>query len=416
MANVNFQYRSKKEAANIEIRFTFKDSNDKFKSYYTRTNIEVSKSFWEDLKKNTRFRDAEKANLKTEIEEHLTKIERHIENKFQENTSDVTKDWLKDVVNDFYNPKKETTVPENLVDFFDFYIAKKKHEMKPNTVKRWNVIRNKVSRFQKDKRSTYKIKEVNKSFVDSFIDWSKENQYSNTVINGNFKDIRAVCKEAQLYGIEISKDLHILKTKLRNEATFKIYLTEEELQNISKLESLPDYLDNARDWLVISCYTGQRISDFMRFKPDMIRTQGKAKFIDVKQLKTGKDVTTPLLPIVENILNKRNGEFPRRISDQKYNDYIKEVCKLANINKMVKGKIAQTSDLGTRKVTGTYEKWKLITSHVGRRSFATNYYGKLPTSFIKDITGHSTESMLLKYIGKTSKDTAIEAYERMINL
>jgi hypothetical protein len=61
MGNVNFQYRSKKDVANIEIRFTFKDSNDKFKSYYTRTNFEVSKEFWNEYKSNTRFRDVEKA-------------------------------------------------------------------------------------------------------------------------------------------------------------------------------------------------------------------------------------------------------------------------------------------------------------------------------------------------------------------
>ena len=44
-------------------------------------------------------------------------------------------------------------------------------------------------------------------------------QYDNSVINGNFKDIRTVCKEAQLYNIEISNDLYLLKTKLKNTPT-----------------------------------------------------------------------------------------------------------------------------------------------------------------------------------------------------
>ena len=415
MANVNFQYRSKKPVANIEVRFTFKDSN-KYKSYYTRSNIEVSKEFWNEYKKNTNFRDVEKANLKTKVDNHLTEIEKFIVNRYEQETTDITKDWLKDTVHDFYNPETQTAIPDNLLQFFGFYITNKRHEMKPNTVKRWNVIRNKVERFENSQKRTYKVKDVNKAFLDAFIDWSKAEKYSNTVINGNFKDIRAVCKEAQLYNIEISNDLHLLKTKLKNEATFKIYLSKQELKKISTLTNLPEYLDNARDWLVISCYTGQRISDFMRFTPEMIREQGNAKFIDIKQIKTGKDVTIPLLPQVEKILNKRNGNYPRVISDQKYNDYIKEVCRLANINEKAKGKIAQVTEVGTRKVIGTYEKWQLITSHVGRRSFATNYYGKLPTSFIKDITGHGTEAMLLKYIGKTSKDTATEAYELMLNL
>lgn len=416
MANVNFQYRSKKEAANIEIRFTFKDSNDRFKSYYTRTNIEVSKDFWLDYKNNTRFRDVEKANKKVEIDEHLNKIDNHIVSRYNEEVSEIGKDWLKDVVNDFYNPKNKNKIPDNLLQFFDFYIVSKQHEMKPNTVKRWYVIRNKVERFQKDQRTTFKIKDVNKSFLDNFINWSKAMQYSNTVINGNFKDIRTVCNEAQLYNIEVSNDLNMIKTKLKNEATFKIYLSEEELEMIAALDNLPEHLDNARDWLIISCYTGQRISDFKRFKPEMIRKQGSRRFIDIKQVKTGKDVTIPLLPIVEEILEKRKGNYPRPISDQRYNDYIKEVCKQAGINEKVKGRIAKTMKVGTRKVSGSYEKWRLVSSHVGRRSFATNYYGKLPTSFIKDITGHGTEAMLLRYIGKTSKDTATEAYDIMLNL
>ena len=59
-----------------------------------------------------------------------------------------------------------------------------------------------------------------------------------------------------------------------------------------------------------------------------------------------------------------------------------------------------------RKIDGIYQKWELISSHVCRRSFATNLYGKLPTSLIMQITAHSSEKMLLNYIGKDSLDYA----------
>ena len=240
--------------------------------------------------------------------------------------------------------------------------------------------------------------------------------YDNSVINGNFKDIRSVCKEAQFYKIEISNELLLINSKLKNTPTPKIYLSVDELKKIEALNNLPEHLDNVRDWLIISCYTGQRISDFKRFDTDMIRKQNDRIFIDIKQDKTDKNVSIPLLPIIKDILKKRNGKFPRTISDQRYNGYIKEVCRLAEIDEDTKGKLTTVTDVGNRKEAGIYEKWQLITSHVGRRSFATNFYGKLPTSYIKDITGHGTEAMLLKYIGKTSKDTAVEAYDLMLNL
>jgi hypothetical protein len=45
---------------------------------------------------------------------------------------------------------------------------------------------------------------------------------------------------------------------------------------------------------------------------------------------------------------------------------------------------------------------------VGRRSFASNYYGKIPTTYLIFITGHSSEKMFLNYMGKSNKDLAVE--------
>ncbi|MGB3344358.1 MAG: hypothetical protein WBA61_10625 [Aequorivita sp.] len=59
-----------------------------------------------------------------------------------------------------------------------------------------------------------------------------------------------------------------------------------------------------------------------------------------------------------------------------------------------------------RKVKGMYPKWELVSTHICRRSFATNHYGKLPTPVLMAITGHTTEKMFLKYIGKTAMDNA----------
>lgn len=180
---------------------------------------------------------------------------------------------------------------------------------------------------------------------------------------------------------------------------------------------MPDYLDNARDWLLISCYTGQRVSDFMRFTKDMIRFEKGVPVLEFDQVKTDKSMTIPLLPEVMEVLKKRNGDFPRQISDQRYNEYLKEVCKKAGITKKIKGKLQLNIEEDTKKkskmrnVIGVYPKYKLISSHVGRRSFATNYYGTLPTTYLINITGHSTEKMFLTYIGKGQNDLALAAYE-----
>ena len=210
--------------------------------------------------------------------------------------------------------------------------------------------------------------------------------------------------------------LQLDSIRSKNVKTTKIYLSFEDLEKIEKTE-YKGYLENAKDWLIISCYTGQRVSDFMRFTKEMIRYEknkndGELKpLIEFTQKKTDKLMTVPLHKKVLEILKKRDGLFPSTVSDQKYNKYIKLVCEKAEINELTIGSKHLETEKGSkvfRKVDGTYNKWKLVTSHIGRRSFASNFYGEIPTTYLTYITGHSTEVMFLNYIGKSNKDKAME--------
>lgn len=135
--------------------------------------------------------------------------------------------------------------------------------------------------------------------------------------------------------------------------------------------------------------------------------------IELTQQKTGKQVTIPVLPITKEILKEG---LPYSISLQKFNGLLKVLCKEADINEVIpgpkiemvdkEGKVIPKNKNGKRtqkgqkqKVKVSFPKWQLISSHVCRRSFATNTYGKLPTPLIMQITGHSTEKMFLGYIG-----------------
>jgi integrase len=148
----------------------------------------------------------------------------------------------------------------------------------------------------------------------------------------------------------------------------------------------------------------------MNFSTDNIREVDGIKLMDIFQEKGKKSVTIPILDQVIEIMKKHNGGFPKQLSDQKYNDYVKEVVKLAGIDEVIYGGVIKVIPVKRkRKVMGDYPKYELISSHVGRRSFATNFYGRMKTPWLMNITGHVKESTFLSYIGKTSKDTAIEA-------
>lgn len=125
--------------------------------------------------------------------------------------------------------------------------------------------------------------------------------------------------------------------------------------------------------------------------------------IEIKQYKTKDKVVIPLHPMVGTILNKYHGNLPNNISNQKFNDYIKEACKIAGINESVSKSITK----GGINRSKNYKKWELVSSHTARRSFATNLYKSgFPTISIMAITGHKTEKAFLTYIRVTPEEHA----------
>ena len=123
-----------------------------------------------------------------------------------------------------------------------------------------------------------------------------------------------------------------------------------------------------------------------------------------------------VIPLHQNIIEiiKQRG-MPRRISDVKFNLYFKEVCFEVGLTDEVKGSLLikdEKKDI-YRKKLGVYEKYKLVSSHTCRRSFATNFYLMgLPALTIMAITGHTTEKSFLAYIKVTPKEHA----EKMLAL
>ena len=126
-----------------------------------------------------------------------------------------------------------------------------------------------------------------------------------------------------------------------------------------------------------------------------------SEVIELKQQKTAKNVTIPILSETKEII--KSG-FPYKISLVNFNKYIKEICRLSGIDNKTKGLVFDRET--KRKKEGEYFKWQLVTSHICRRTYATNQFGKLPTPLIMQVTGHTLEKTFLGYIGKSSYDYA----------
>lgn len=411
MATVNFLYRSTKDKANLHLRLLYRSNETDF-VFGANTKFETTKDYWsKDHKRKSR--DIILTNEQTRVNTELNKIENHIINVFNSvNPDKVNKDWLQTQIDNYYNPQQEAeSLPTELTKYIDFYIEYRKHESKQTSIQKFKVIKSKIEEMEVLRKAPFLIKDVNDNFKNEFVKFYKSKNYAQNTMQRELTFIKTFCRHARFLGLETHPQLDSLR--LDSVKVEKIYLTFDELEKIEKIENgkLTDSLDNAKEWLIISCYCGQRVSDFMRFTSDMIRIENGKKLIEFTQVKTDKIMTVPLHPKVLEILEKRNGSFPYAISDQKYNDYIKTVCEIAKLTQKITGSkhLETAAKSGIfRKETGQYRKCDLITSHIGRRSFATNFYGKIPTTYLIYVTGHSTEVMFLNYIGKSNKDLALE--------
>ncbi len=414
MATLKFLIQSEGENKSIYIRLSI----DRKNVYKRKTNYAINSKDWNVDKAQPYLRDETLKKLKVDLDKLKNNVEERYNNAIS-NGTEISGYWLEEQINEIQKKRKESE-PDRLINHFQTYIenlphkrdAKSKRAVSPATIKKYTTIKNKLVAFEKYRRRKIFIKNIDLKFRTELINYfQKIEKLSNNTIGRYITFIKTVCKDAKIYGIETHPQLEAFKGYTDEVA--KVFLSFEELQKIENAKFTREALDNARDWLIIGCYIGQRISDLLSLTDENIITRNGLELISFTQQKTNKNIVIPIHPKAKEILNKRNGNFPRLLSAAKFNIHIKEVVKLAGINELTEGKklviVAKDPKTGKktyRKEHGTFEKWELITSHVMRRTFATNFYGEMPTALIISITGHSTEAQYLGYVGKPPIDNA----------
>jgi len=405
MATVKFLLKGKTNPSTIYIRF-----RDGRKSDYTvSTTKTINPSYWgkTGIKEIAEFKD--KLNLSNDLIDLKTLIEKK-RNETITSQIVINREWLESIILEW---KGENTneLSDLLIDRIEVYkktlptkVRNGKVGVAKGTIRNLSTTLKRLEKFEIYKKTKYRVTEIDFNFHEQYIKHAQ--QILGLSLNSIGKDIKhfkTVCIDSQDKGFKVNP--HVLSRNFNapSEKTIFTTLNETELQAIKEKDlKNVDYLENARDWLIIGCWTGCRVGDLMKLNNNNVMTHPTgAKFIQYTQSKTGKTVNVPLHPNVQDIINLK-GSFPRPISDQKFNDYIKTVCKKVGLNQRIEGS-RQNKETHLKEV-GVFQKWELIRSHTCRRSFATNHYNKLPNKLIMAVTGHATERMLLNYIGEVEND------------
>jgi len=370
-------------------------------------------------KKNGKIKLNQKEVDLTELNNNLENLKTAIITSYNTSISEggkTDKLWLNTVLDIFFNRTIENKF-DYFVNYANDYISKLPIKTNPkggvgvaiSTIKNYTSIKQKVEKYEITRKTKVKFTDIDLSFREDFLNFLLvDRRLSKNTAGRDIVFLKTICLDAKRNGINVHQQLELVKGfKVK---TKKIFLPFDEIEKIEKTDFASETLKNARDWLILGCYLGQRVSDLLPMKSENIKIKGKLKIIELTQKKTKKKVSILLHKKVINILNSRGGEFPKTFSDNEqsnnaiFNTSIKKVAKKAGLTKKIQG--AKINPKTRRKESGSYEKWELVSSHICRRSFATNYYGDIPTPLLLAVTGHSTERDFLLYIGKSSADYA----------
>lgn len=287
----------------------------------------------------------------------------------------------------------------NLQTFIDEYIETNPENLKTESIGSYRTfLNNQLIPFTKIYGKDFlSFTSVDSTWDELFIKFCSDNKNSKNTIDKHRKILKKVMRYSLMK--EIHQNRKFENFKRSQEETSSIYLTEEEIKEIYHLE-VKTYLQLSKNLLVFSCLTGLRVSDLFQLKKE----DWKGDHIIIKTVKTEDVLKIPLRPTAIAILKKYKGTFPS-ISEQKYNEYVKRVC--ADIPSL-KVDEATYHTLGMNKrVKEIFKKWELVSTHTGRRSFATNEYLRgTPIFDIMAITGHKKVQTFMKYIRMSQHEKA----------
>lgn len=406
---LTFYTQSKKDYAPIWVRYRQHSIDAKAR---TLLSVETGRLKHNKILKHkmTASSDAHQKMLITQKNKALDSVKQQIElleikiidslNNRKE-TDVVNSKWLTRAV----QPK---LADKTFIENFEEYINIKEKVVSKHTTTASKTCISAFKEFQADTNTTYYLTNIDKEFKTAFIDWCDAKGYAVSTLKLILGKIKTVCYHFELEGEKINPYVKLLTKDIVAKKKEEIFLTIQEIESIKKLKLKDKYLDNARDWLVLSFYLGQRYSDYIGLTKKNIYDDGT---IRLTQSKTDVKVKIVITPSEQAIIDKYNGGFPKPITNSLLNQRFKKICKIAGIDKMTPTMQTKGQKNGNKSMITEKPKYELVSTHIGRRSFVTHFYGKMATADIMGQTGHKTEKMFFEYLNE-ARDFDIEAVRK----
>ena len=304
----------------------------------------------------------------------------------------------------------EKAIPKTVSDTVLAFVAQKKKTggQSKSWVDKYSNLATKLRLFAAIE-GNYTFKDMDGNWLDRYCGFLRTKHYDTnkellfTPYNDNtlsrhitFLFTFLLWSQGQYHHLDVNK----LKNPIKAYQPDDVHLTDAELVAIEQVVLPRPSLERARDLFMIGVLSGQRFSDYSVFE----KADVKGDLIIKAAEKTENDVFIPLLPKLRALLDKYDWNLPK-ISSQKFNPHIREICERAGIADEVKEIIYS----GNKKEVIYHKKHQMVSSHTARRTFITLSAEKgMPDHIIMKITGIKDPKTLLKY-KKTAQQSVIKA-------
>ncbi len=235
----------------------------------------------------------------------------------------------------------------------------------------------------------------------------EEKEYRDSTIKKYLGFLKWFLKWSVKKSINQNTEFESFKPKLRNSNSTIVYLYWDELMMLYDYSFTTEqaHLERVRDVFCFSCFTSLRYSDVANLKKSDIHKN----FISITTVKTAdplkidlNDYSSEILKKYKKYQSENNYALPV-ISNQKMNDYLKDLAKLIELDR----KITNTYYVGNNRIDEVLLLHDVISTHAGRRTFISNaLIMGIPPQTVMQWTGHSDYSAMKPYIAIADKDKA----------
>ena len=294
-------------------------------------------------------------------------------------------------------PKKEA-LPCDFFQVFDDFVEDcgRQNNWTDSTFEKFAAVKNHLTNF----REGLTFEFFDERGLNDYVGYLRDvKEMRNTTIGKQLSFLKWFLRWAFKKGLHQNNDYDSYKPKLKSTQKKIIFLTWEELNKLREFEipAAKQAFDRVRDVFLFQCFTGLRYSDVFNLR----RSDIKGDHIEVTTVKTSDSLIIELNNHSKAILDKykdvafEDDKVLPVITNQKMNDYLKELAELAGIDEPVR----QTYYRGNERIDEVTPKYALLGTHAGRRTFICNALALgIPPQVVMKWTGHSDYKAMKPYI------------------